>query len=60
MTSAKCSPAMLSVNSAARGALPTSGLHASVKREVQLGRYQEAKIRHFHALLSRAIGETAE
>ncbi|MGI9589971.1 MAG: SRPBCC family protein, partial [Myxococcota bacterium] len=29
------------------------GLHASVRDEVQLGRYQEAKIRHFHALLER-------
>ena len=29
------------------------GLHASVRDQVQLGRYQEAKIRHFHALLER-------
>lgn len=29
------------------------GLHASVRDHVQLGRYQEAKIRHFHALLER-------
>jgi phenylpropionate dioxygenase-like ring-hydroxylating dioxygenase large terminal subunit len=31
-----------------------SGLHASVREHVQLGRYQESKIRHFHALLERA------
>ena len=32
-----------------------AGLHASVRTHIQLGRYQEAKIRHFHALLESAV-----
>jgi hypothetical protein len=32
-----------------------AGLHTSVRDEVQLGRYQEAKIRHFHALLEHQV-----
>jgi hypothetical protein len=32
-----------------------AGLHASVREHIQLGRYQEAKIRHFHALLESAV-----
>jgi phenylpropionate dioxygenase-like ring-hydroxylating dioxygenase large terminal subunit len=31
------------------------GLHASVRSHLQLGRYQEAKIRHFHSLLERHV-----
>ncbi len=33
------------------------GLHASVRTEIPFARYQESKIRHFHALLDRHLGK---
>jgi hypothetical protein len=32
------------------------GLHASVRPNATLARYQETKLRHFHGLLERYIG----
>jgi phenylpropionate dioxygenase-like ring-hydroxylating dioxygenase large terminal subunit len=32
------------------------GLHATARKEIQLARYQETKIRHFHQLLEKWVG----